>query len=178
MISELRHASAEQLGLRIAVLAAFLGWAGLAAAVSGRGPTDIWAVGIPLVMGLLAALKPGGLLPLAGLGYLILGWPVLSPDPASAAALVVAGLVLIAHTCCALAAVFPVAAALPAGLLRHYGIRAAVVFAAAGLLWCLVRLFQAAPPPGGAALLLLAVLMVLAGLLLHHRWIRRPAAAQ
>lgn len=181
LLRDLRHASAEQLVLRAAVVVCTALFVVMAALVGGHPLHDPWLVLIPVAAALLAAAAPHGPAPLVLLGWLVVVWMLTGAEPADLAVLPAAALLLMIHTGCALTAALPVRAAVPAVLWMRTLRRMGVVLTVLVLLWGGLRLLApAAPVPDlwGTFSLTAGVSVVVAAVVAYDRWLSRRAAGQ
>lgn len=181
LLRDLRHASAEQLALRLAVVAATLLFVVLGMLVGGHAILDPWMVLVPTGLALMAAVVPQRSLPLMLLGWLVLVWLLGESEPTDLAALPAGAALLVIHTACALAAPLPVRASIPAELWSRALRRMGAVLAVVILLWGALRLLTAAAPgpgPWGTLSVIAGAGVVVCAVTAYDRWVRHRGAEQ
>lgn len=181
LLRDLRHASAEQLALRSAVVAATVLLVVLGSLFGEHPLHSPWLVLMPVGLALVAAVVPHGPAPLLLLGWLVLVWLLSDIGAADLVALPGSASLLVIHTASALAAALPVRAPVPAELWRCTLRRMAAVLAVVVLLWGALRLMApAAPGPGpwGTVCLMVGVGVVAGGVTVYDQWARSRVAEQ
>ncbi|WP_223164059.1 hypothetical protein [Nocardioides mesophilus] len=147
-LDQLSTACGQQRLLRLAAAAAVLLFPAVTTAAGGG--VHLVVSGALVAVGVVGVLLPDSNAPLAWMLLAVGLWALAVPETLSAWTLLAAADLLVVHVACAAASYGPPPLALPAGLLREWGGRMAVMLAVTALVWLAARFGAALDLPGNA----------------------------
>lgn len=142
------HASPQQQVLRGVAGSAAAGFPVLVGLAGGS--SHPWGAALVVLLAVGLVLMPDSALPLAWMAAATLLWVASMPDAVDVSVLVAAADLIVVHVACTLAAYGPPELTVPAGLLRLWLARAALMLSSTLLLWLATRFFAALEVPASA----------------------------